>query len=91
MIYMPQRVGKYYWVKFDFSETCWKTLLYPKRKKKVNKRNVISKSRLSGKQMSNSYLKRLLDVLKTSTFWFQKFFHRVSFRGGSTHSDVIEF
>ena len=29
MIYMPPWLGKYFWVNFDFSETCWKTLLYP--------------------------------------------------------------
>ena len=29
MIYMPPRLGKHLWVNFDFSETCWKTLLYP--------------------------------------------------------------
>ena len=31
MIYTLPWLGKYFWMNFDFSETCWKTLLYPKR------------------------------------------------------------
>ena len=29
IIYMPPLLGKHFWVNFDFSETCCKTLLYP--------------------------------------------------------------
>ena len=29
MIYIPPWLKKMFWVNFDFSETCWKTLLYP--------------------------------------------------------------
>ena len=39
MIYMPPWLGKYSWVNFDFSETCWKTLLYYIFKTHLNKRN----------------------------------------------------
>ena len=37
MIYnMPPWSGKYFWVNFDFSETCWKTLPYPQDAELLN-------------------------------------------------------